>query len=354
MTKTNRRGILACLLALCLICALCAIPARAAGAGTATLTVKQVFTAGGSAPGDVFDYRLTPQNAANPMPGGAVAGSYTFAVAGTGTVNITLAFTGPGAYVYELECVTSPGGGYTVDTQVYTVEIYVEDDLTPLSVIYAGDGDKAAEISFEQSYTSSQTGTQPGPAAPTTPQQGTAPAPGNAPPATNNISAPPAGGTPDPTDAVSSDTAALPQQVAAPTAAGEQVVLSGTVSWNYGDAPSADRPGQVTLYITGGGQTAATLTVSGSDGWQWSVSLPKYDAAGNLILYTVSEGNVPHYTHAVNGYDITNTYLSPNYPGDIPKTGDESNPALWIALIGGGALLLVLLAVVGKGRKRIE
>ena len=119
------------------------------------LTVRQVFNADGlSAPsGDVFTYRLTPKAVSSPMPEGSGSDGYTFTVAGTDEAPISpITFSETGIYAYELRCMTAAETGYTVDPQVYTVEIHIINSLTPISVVYISDGVKADEIAYEHAY----------------------------------------------------------------------------------------------------------------------------------------------------------------------------------------------------------
>lgn len=39
---------------------------------------------------------------------------------------------------------------------------------------------------------------------------------------------------------------------------------------------------------------------------------------------------------------------------DTPKTGDDSNPALWLALLGVSAVGAAALGVIGFGKRRKE
>jgi len=155
MKRKNKTLLCVIMAASLLLATLAVVPmtALADGPGQVTLTVKQIFKASGYAapPNKVFTYRLTPKEAPNPMPGGA--NSYTFTVTGTGEAQIgPITFGETGTYTYEIRCVTAAGAGYTVDSQVYTIEICVTRDLTLISIVYISDGVKADEIIYEHSY----------------------------------------------------------------------------------------------------------------------------------------------------------------------------------------------------------
>jgi hypothetical protein len=114
------------------------------------------------------------------------------------------------------------------------------------------------------------------------------------------------------------------------------VTISGTKTWVHGSNPKAKQPENITVQIKNGNYVVKQKAVSAADGWRWSFTLPKYGAGGEAIRYTVSEANVPGYKRAVKGYDITNTFVSANYPGDSPKTGDEGGLWLWFVMMTVG------------------
>ena len=129
--------------------------AFAAETGNVALTVRQAFgDAGASAPNDTFDYRLAPKLASNPMPAGSGSGGYTFAVTGTDEIEIgPIDFAQPGVYTYELGCITPAAAGYTLDRQVYRIDVHVKNNLTTAVVVYKNDGAKASDIYFGHLYT---------------------------------------------------------------------------------------------------------------------------------------------------------------------------------------------------------
>ncbi|MBQ8312861.1 MAG: Cna B-type domain-containing protein [Clostridia bacterium] len=91
------------------------------------------------------------------------------------------------------------------------------------------------------------------------------------------------------------------------------VDVTGTKKW-VGDN-AAERPESITLtlYADGTEQTDKTpvFTDTDKDTWQWSFTdLPKYNAAGDAIIYTVSEDEVPGYVTEISGTTITNTKVA--------------------------------------------
>jgi len=232
--------------------------------GVVTLPIQQTFT--GDTPSDpqalALTYELTPQQASDPMPAGSSASVYTFTLTGTQTMQIDpIDFTKAGVYTYQLKCTTPGTKELTPDPQVYTIDIYIQYNLTPTIVASLSNGDKAPDLGFTPSYS---TGT-----------------------------------------------------VVSP---GKLIDVEGTKTWDYGNAPASDHPDSITVMIMNGTTIVDQMTVTAADNWHYSVMLPETDANGNIINYTVDEGNVPHYTHKVNGYDLLNTYVSATYPGDTPAT----------------------------------
>jgi len=105
-----------------------------------------------------FSYVLISLDSGNPMPQGSLSSVYSFTAAGTGLKAIgPIIFSNTGTYRYEIKGNQSvPARGYTYDTQIYTVTIYVKQTGTYLSaeiVVKKSDGSKAGSIRFENVYT---------------------------------------------------------------------------------------------------------------------------------------------------------------------------------------------------------
>lgn len=109
----------------------------------------------------------------------------------------------------------------------------------------------------------------------------------------------------------------------------EEISVSGVKAWEHGsNTDSSEQPTSATVNLRANGVAAthlngdvvAPVTVTASndsnnDGkWEFSfTSLPKYDAEGAVIAYTVTEEPVAGYTYTVtgnvaDGFTITNTY----------------------------------------------
>ena len=127
------------------------------------------------------------------------------------------------------------------------------------------------------------------------------------------------------------------------TSAKEFITLDGQKLWDYGDAPAAHRPAGVQIHIMQGAQIVKTLNITAADDWRWTVSLPKHDANGTEIYYSVDESRVPYYAKSIDGTTITNSYKGPDYPGDPgPNMGDDYPFSLWLSLAALSAAGLAL------------
>ena len=156
--QVRKLSVLAITLALicCLISSVVAPQsARAADSVQVPLVVTQILSSDGSAtpPQATFTYRLTAQSPSAPLPEGASADGYTFTITGNTDAQIApISFVRPGAYSYELSCLPTAEAGFTTDTQIYTIEMYVTTDLSVYSIVYLSDENKTADIRFTQRY----------------------------------------------------------------------------------------------------------------------------------------------------------------------------------------------------------
>jgi len=91
--------------------------------------------------------------ASNPMPAGSGADGYNFTITGTDDTDIgPITFTQMGVYTYEITNTTDPGPGYTCDPEAYTLKIYADEDLKIAVVAYDMDENKVEEIKFTHTY----------------------------------------------------------------------------------------------------------------------------------------------------------------------------------------------------------
>lgn len=82
------------------------------------------------------------------------------------------------------------------------------------------------------------------------------------------------------------------------------VNISGTKVWDDNDNQDGLRPNNITVIVKNGDMEVDRKTVTPDAAGNWAYSfenLPKYDAAGNAITYTVSEAKVTGYNTQITG-----------------------------------------------------
>ncbi|MCW6660255.1 Cna B-type domain-containing protein, partial [Aerococcaceae bacterium NML191292] len=106
----------------------------------------------------------------------------------------------------------------------------------------------------------------------------------------------------------------------------EIVDISGKKTWDDANNQDNKRPGNITVQVMNGNQKVAEKTVSQADNWAYTFTdLPKYDAAGELIPYTVTEVPVAEYQSAVVGYNITNSYTPAKTQVSVTKVWEDAD-----------------------------
>lgn len=132
----------------------------------------------------------------------------------------------------------------------------------------------------------------------------------------------------------------------------EKTVISGAKTWQHGNIAVDRRPEGITVYVKDGSRIVAEKYITAANDWKWNISVLKYREDGETVIhYTVDEANVPYYTCKIDGYNITNTFKGMDYPGDSPKTGDNSNMTLWVILMLASAATLTILLITNKRYK---
>jgi len=154
LTKIRRTGkfLAVILTAVCLTGATFIPVAYAAEEEQVVLTVRQVLTGNHTSilSDRAFVYRLKPKSTGAPMPASRSYGDYEFTITGSAEQPVgPIIFKTAGAYVYELSCVTGEEHGYIYDRQVYTIEIYVTNELTSSVIVYNNAGVKARALRYE-------------------------------------------------------------------------------------------------------------------------------------------------------------------------------------------------------------
>ena len=90
----------------------------------------------------------------------------------------------------------------------------------------------------------------------------------------------------------------------------ETIDIEGEKTWQ---APAGTQlPGSVTILLKNGTATVRTATTDQSKNWRYKFeNLPRRDALGNVIPYTVEEVRIPGWRPIVTGYNITNHHQPP-------------------------------------------
>ena len=241
-----------------------------------------------------------------PMPHGAVDGKLSMTIVGSATKDFgDIRYDTAGVYEYRVSELDEGLLGYIYDTTVYTMTVTVSKNgnvVQEVTTYKTQDDTPANGLVFTNSYSS-----------PTT----------------------------------------------------EFVTIAGEKIWEHLDNPVSKQPKNITVNILANGQQYMSFALDGESDWRYSFELPKYDAAGNELTYTVQEVNVPNYTVSYDGYNIKNTYKTPDQPddpndpnkpekpGDGPKTSDDSNPMPWVIVMIISAAAFIAVFVIGRKKKYI-
>lgn len=151
-------------------------------------------------------------------------------------------------------------------------------------------------------------------------------------------------------------------EASTPPPPGEDAVqIGGQKTWVHGSNPEVDWPQAITVYVLDGSVIVAQKQVTAAEDWRYTFELPKYDAAGDPIEYSVSEAPVAHYAATILGHSITNTYTgdveSPGpdaipSTGDTPKTGDSGDLRFWMLTLLAATAALWRVVFYWKPEKK--
>ena len=96
----------------------------------------------------------------------------------------------------------------------------------------------------------------------------------------------------------------------------EVTSVSGTKTWKDNNNQDGVRPERIKVNLLADGVLKASKEVSAADNWSYSFdNLPKY-AAGQAVVYTITEDAVAEYSTQVEGYNLTNSHT----PGQTSLT----------------------------------
>ena len=140
-----------------------------------------------------------------------------------------------------------------------------------------------------------------------------------------------------------------------------RISVNVTKIWQDNNDQDGKRPDEIAVrLLADGDETGKTLLLSEDNNWAGSFTdLDEYKA-GRKIVYTVEEVSVDDYETLISGdmetgFTITNRYIpdgSVPPVNDAPRTGDNINLALRIAMCGVGLLGMFVTLAVFKRVKR--
>ena len=96
----------------------------------------------------------------------------------------------------------------------------------------------------------------------------------------------------------------------------EVTSVSGAKTWKDNNNQDGVRPDRIKVNLLADGVLKASKEVSAADNWSYSFdNLPKF-AAGQAVVYTITEDAVAEYSTQVEGYNLTNSHT----PGQTSLT----------------------------------
>jgi len=148
-----KRFFAAALIISCLISVIGVMPAYAANSWQVSLRLNQNITGGGYiSHAAEFTYSLIPLTDSAPMPQERASDIHTFKGRGIAEVDIgTIIFNSAGVYIYELRCV-SGDNRFSVDQRVYSIEVYIINGREAVTLVYASSDRKMPDIVYEHTY----------------------------------------------------------------------------------------------------------------------------------------------------------------------------------------------------------
>jgi len=140
---------------------------------------------------------------------------------------------------------------------------------------------------------------------------------------------------------------------------GDEITISGKKTWNHEGNPMDRRPQSITVIIKADGAIVAQRLITAAEHWAWSFKLPKFNAAGHEIRYSVDEARFEDYVKIVDGYNLINAYRpgantddpDPGMPPKPPATDDTANLPAWLALAALSLMALALTVLPWKKMK---
>ncbi len=106
----------------------------------------------------------------------------------------------------------------------------------------------------------------------------------------------------------------------------ELIDIAGAKTWNDHNNQDGMRPESITINLHANGVIIDTIVVTEAEGWAWSfTNLPKYEAEGVEIIYTVTETVVDGYTTEIDGYNVINNHAPEKTSVAVNKVWVDEN-----------------------------
>ena len=108
----------------------------------------------------------------------------------------------------------------------------------------------------------------------------------------------------------------------------DTIEIPVTKRWDDNGNRDGNRPNRVIVHLLADGKKTAQAVLTAGNGWSYRFTeLPKLNAAGQEIKYTITEEAIPMYIPDIDGYDITNVYSPVLTSATISKVWNDNNNA---------------------------
>ena len=105
----------------------------------------------------------------------------------------------------------------------------------------------------------------------------------------------------------------------------EEIEINGMKTWDDADNQDGIRPKEIIVNLLANGEHVQSTKVTEANDWKYNfTNLPKF-AAGEEILYTVTESSVKDYSQTIEGFNITNAYTPGKTAVTVTKHWDDAN-----------------------------
>jgi len=93
----------------------------------------------------------------------------------------------------------------------------------------------------------------------------------------------------------------------------ERITISIPVTKTWVDNGNTKKPTNIKVHLLQNNQEYRSVDIKAAEDGTWTYTfenVPEYDDAGQKITYTIKEDSVENYDTKIDGYNITNTYLT--------------------------------------------